>query len=285
MARTIQEIKNEMTQRFLAEPLVREKYRLPENVSFDQAFSRVSLESIIFYVVASAMYVLEVFFDAFKEDVEKRISTSVFASIAWYHKICLEFQYGDELILNEKTLQFEYNKIDIKRRVVAFASCRETNNGIRILVAGSDDKGIPTVLSKDVLTAFNKYLNSRKPAGVVLEIYSFPPDRITSSITIQYNPQVLRQDGALISNPEEFPVEQAIKNYLKKIVYGGTFNKTKLVDAIQKAEGVEDVVLGKIEVRTASERMNIVEGNNYVAKGGSFVAEKLKENINYVLSV
>ena len=47
------------------------------------------------------------------------------------------------------------------------------------------------------------------------------------------------------------PVEDAIKTYLKAIVYGGTFNKTRLVDAIQSVPGVEDVVLGDCWCKSA----------------------------------
>lgn len=48
------------------------------------------------------------------------------------------------------------------------------------------------------------------------------------------------------------PVLAAINDYLKGIEYGGKFNKTKLVDAIQRVEGVLDVELGECAAKAAS---------------------------------
>ena len=105
-------------------------------------------------------------------------------------------------------------------------------------------------------------------------------------MTVQYNPQVLTPDGKLISDPLVYPVEDAINNYLKGIVYGGALNKTSLVDAVQAAPGVIDVVLSGVAVKpaTASE-YTPVEGNNYTSVGGSFVSNSLRSGISYVLSL
>jgi len=83
-----------------------------------------------------------------------------------------------------------------------------------------------------------------------------------------------------------YPVEDAINNYLHGIVYGGSLNKTKLVDAIQGAAGVVDVVLGEVSVKTASKSdYTPVAGNNYPSVGGSFVSNNLRSSISYVLSL
>ena len=103
MARTVQEIKTQMTDAFMADQTIRERYGLREGDTFSSRFSVASLESILFFIVASAHYVLERIFDQFKADVIKQINSSVVATIPWYHQQALSYQHGDRLELDEIT--------------------------------------------------------------------------------------------------------------------------------------------------------------------------------------
>lgn len=286
MARTIKEIKKSMTDQFMADPLLREKYGLSANDTFDGSFSAVSFESIVFGVVAAAIYTLEAIFDVFRRDVDKKISSSIVATIPWYHKVCLEYQHGDSLVLNETTYDYEYEITDDSKKLVKFAACRDRGGGVYILVAGSGSDGYPKALSNDVLTAFREYVSRRKPAGVITDIYSYDPDDIKIELTVQYDPLLLNPDGSLIANPTIRPVEDAINNYLSSIIYGGTFNRNKLIDAVQSADGVLDLVLGSVSVKSAKEQNYMkVQGNNYTSMGGSFKADNLQKSIGYVLEI
>ena len=286
MARTIKEIKKSMTDQFMADPLLREKYGLSANDTFDGSFSAVSFESIVFGVVAAAIYTLEAIFDVFRREVDKKISSSIVATIPWYHKVCLEYQHGDSLVLNETTYDYEYEITDDSKKLVKFAACRDRGGGVYILVAGSGSDGYPKALSNDVLTAFREYVSRRKPAGVITDIYSYDPDDIKIELTVQYDPLLLNPDGSLIANPTIRPVEDAINNYLSSIIYGGTFNRNKLIDAVQSADGVLDLVLGSVSVKSAKEQNYMkVQGNNYTSMGGSFKADNLQKSIGYVLEI
>lgn len=285
MARSIKEIKKSMTDAFMADRTIRQRYGLSGNAAFDDTFSAVSVENILFHIVASAIYVLETIFDRFSSDVDSRLSSSVLATIPWYHRICLEFQYGDELVYDETTQQFGYAREDESRRVVKYAACRDIGGGVRLLVSGEDASGDPTALSESVLTVFREYVSRRKPAGVLVDVYSFNPDKIRMNMTVQYDAMLLRADGSLITDPSVYPVEDAVNAYLKGIVYGGTFNKTRLVDAVQAATGVTDVVLGGVSVVSDSGAATVVAGNNYTAVGGAFRPVDLKSGISYVLQI
>ena len=286
MARTIRQIKGAMTQQFMADSTIIEMYGFEAGSSFEDTFSAVSLESIWFSIVAAAIYVLETLFDAFREDVDAKIAEAVVASIPWYHKISLEFQYGDSLVFDEKTQGFVYPVIDTTKQIVKYAACRDLGGMVYVLASKDDGSGSPTALSADELTAFDAYLHERKPAGVLLQAASFDPDQVQVAVTVQYNPQVLSPDGQLIAEPGVYPVEDAIDAYLKGIVYGGALNKTKLVDAIQAAAGVIDVSLTGVSVKTAAEStFTPVAGNNYTSVGGSFLSNNLRSTISYVLSL
>ena len=286
MARTIKQIKKSMTDQFMADPVLREKYGLTAEDTFDGSFSAVSFESILFGIVAAAIYTLEAIFDAFRREIDTKIAGSVVASIPWYHKICLEYQHGDNLVLNEATSEYVYELIDDSKKLVKFAACRDRGGGVYILVAKEGADGYPEALSNDVLTAFREYVNRRKPAGVITDVYSYNPDDITLSIRVQYNPILLNSDGSLITDPSVFPVEDAVNNYLASILYGGTFNRNKLIDAVQSVEGVQDLILGEVSAKASgAQSYSVVEGNNYTSVGGSFRSANLRNTISYVLEI
>lgn len=275
-----------MTDRFMAEPVIKEKYGLNEGESFDNTFSKVSVESVIFGIVASAIYVLESLFDKLKMEVDKQVSTAIVASIPWYHKISLAYQHGDKLVFDEETMQYVYDNIDTEKQVVKYAACRDMGGYINLLVAGADATGRPKALPAAVLTAFTSYMNSRKPAGVFLDVFSFDPDIVKISLQVEYDPMLLNQDGSLISDASVFPVEKAVTEYLYSIEYGGVFNKTKLIDAVQRAIGVKDVVVTKVEAKSAAaESFQVVDVNSYSSVGGSMAPVDLKNQITYALKI
>ena len=68
-----------------------------------------------------------------------------------------------------------------------------------------DENGVPKALSDDVLTVFKTYLNKRKPAGVLFQVYSYDPDLIQLDLTVQYDPMLLNADGSIIGDTAKFP--------------------------------------------------------------------------------
>ncbi len=286
MARTIQQIKKSMTDEFVADPTIRERYGLGQNDTFESAFSLVSVESILFGIVATATFVLESIFDAFRREVDRKIASSIVATIPWYHKVCLEYQHGDKLVLNPTTYEYGYEQMDASKQLVKYAACRDRGGGVYVLVAGQGADGYPQALSDDVLSAFKEYMNKRKIVGVVMEVFSYDPDDISVSLKVQYDPVVMNDDGSLISDPSVYPVEEAINEYLANVVYGGTFNINKMIDAVQGAAGVVDLQVDNVLAKSSTEESFAeVTGNNYTSMGGSFKATDLRNTISYVLSI
>ena len=281
MARSISEIKRTMTNAFMQDEAIREAYRLPSGKTrFADCFSAVSLENLLFYIVAACHYVLESLFEKFTQDVEQKISRAVVASIPWYFDKAKAFQYGDALVLNPRTFGYEYAKIDTSKQRVKYVAVRDRGASIEMLV--SDDKGgKPTPLSDEVLTAFKHYINAIKIAGVVINVRTRKADELSIAVKVVVDPLKINRQGVDIASSEKV-VEHAIENYLADIVYGGTFNKTKLVDAIQRVDGVLDVVLGVCKYKVGDDFKEIA-GNNYTAVGGSFIAVGLDKTIEYVV--
>lgn len=282
MARTVAEIKKTMTDAFMADATIREKYGLKEGSTWNGSFSSVSLENIIFFIVAACCHVLESIFELYIKDVDEKISMAVVASVPWYYKMAKAFQYGDQLVLNETTQQYGYAIIDESKQVVKYAAVRDRGTSVQILVSG-DKNGMPVALSNDVLTVFKLYMNRVKVAGVVLSVRSKEADKIIIKAKIYVDSLVINTDGTVISGGSK-PVEEAINSYLRSIVYGGTFNKTKLTNAILNVEGVNDVELGDCSyMEDGGSTYTVIKGNNYTALGGCFIAEGLSNSLNYVV--
>ena len=194
MARTVDEIKREMTDAFMADPVIREKYQLKEGDTFRSAFSLVSLENILFFIVAAALHVVERSFDGHRDDVERTLERAIVATVPWYYHKALAYQHGDKLTLDEATMQYRYDKVDEERRVVKYVAVRDRGGSIQILVSG-EKSGRPEVLSEDVLTAFEAYIRTLKPAGVVISVRTAPADHIRIAATIYADPMIISPQG------------------------------------------------------------------------------------------
>ena len=282
MARSVSEIKKTMTDTFMADATIREKYGLSVDDTFSSKFSSVSIESILFFIVAACCHVLEMIFEQHKRNVEDKIAMAVVASVPWYYKMALAFQYGDSLVLNERTQQYEYASVDESKQVVKYAAVRDKGTSVQILVS-ADEGGYPKPLSDDVLTVFKQYMNRVKVAGVILSITSKQSDHVIIKAKIYIDPLVLNEEGKRISDGSK-PVEDAIRSHLKGIVYGGTFNKTKLVDAIQAVNGVEDVELMECRYKAeGAQSYTVMSGNNYIGNSGSYIPDDLTNGLDYVV--
>lgn len=282
MARTIAEIKKTMTDAFLADADIRELYGIKADTTWKECFSTVSVENMLIYVVAACTHILEVMTETWIQEVEAQMASAVVASVPWYYKMARAFQYGDSLTFFDDTQSYGYDTIDETKQVVHYAAVRDRGTSVEILVSG-ETKDKPTPLSDDVLTAFKQYMNRVKIAGIVLNIRSQAADLITIYAKVYVDPMVINTKGYLVADGSR-PVDEAIEAYLKNIVYGGTFNKTRLVDAIQAVEGVTDIELGECSYMPdgATDWTNIA-GNNYTAAGGSFTAQGLTNSITYVV--
>ena len=282
MARTIEEIKKSMTDQFLSDETLRQAYGITGDVTWDSTFSKVSVENMLMYVVAFVAHTLEVMMDAFRKDVDTQIAQNIVPTVRWYHTQAVAFQYGDQLVYNEEYGHFEYPEVNEDKKLVKYCAVKDRGGSIQVLVSG-DANGVPSVLSNNVLSAFKSYMNQVKVAGVILDVKSLAADGVRIQADVQVDPQIITTDGVRISDGTK-AVEDAINGYLANIVYGGTFNKTKLVDAIQNVEGVVDVTLGKVEVKpSGSTTYTEMTSNNYSAVSGCFKNEKLNETIAYVV--
>jgi hypothetical protein len=262
---TIDEIKKEMTDAYVTDEAVRTAYGLQPGQTFQEGFAKVSIESLIFYIVAVAHATLRFLFESFKTEVENRIKAAVPGTIAWYHNLVMSWQYNEQNIIKYCSVSEQFPFLRIK----------VNTEGHGVIAQESDE-----------MVALRSYLARNKFAGTQIRLTSEPPELITIDMKVWLSAARYTSDGNLIGTDER-PVEDAIKNYLAGILYSGTFYKSKLVDAVQAVEGVSDVELLSVKVNG-----NEMTGATYQSQTGAFRADfengesqeqQIKQGIEYVL--
>ena len=173
MARTIAEIKESIAADFMRNSDVARAYGFEAGAAFTSHFSRVSIESLLFYIVACATWVLECLFDQHKTDVEKRIEEILPHRPKWYRDKVLAFMKDKTLISDTDTYDtVGMGEDDIEAaRVVKHAAASENKNTsiLTIKVAG-EKNGERCPLDAETETQLAAYIAEIKDAGVRVEL-------------------------------------------------------------------------------------------------------------------
>lgn len=238
MARTVNEIYNEITEWFVSfEPVIL-LYGLDTSKSFSEQFLPVSLEAIIFYRVAYAVWFLETLFDKHKVEVTDIIAAMKPHSPRWYAEKAKLFQYGDNLVADSDKYD-NTGKTDEQiaaSRIVTYSAVVEVDGKLLIKVAKEDNDLSP--LSAFEFAALAEYFSRIKDAGVQIELLTDVADGLRLSLDIYYNPLILNGQGQRLDGNSLTPVPDAIREYLRNLPFNGELVLAYLIDALQKVDGV-----------------------------------------------
>lgn len=252
MARTIDEIKAEMTSTFIAEDAVITSYGLDSSKTFDQQFSKASIESILFYVFAAALWALEKLFDLHVEEVEEQIEELEPHTLRWYVNKAKAFMQGMSLVTDcDYYDTSDMSDEDIEEaQIIKYAVATESNTVVYLKVAREVD-GSPAQLTDTQLSAFTSYINTVKDAGVSVVIRNESADLMAVTMVVYYDATLLTSDGSSLSDGST-PVLDAIKEAIAGLPFNGVFRKTDLLTAVQEVSGVEVVDVTEMKVKTAN---------------------------------
>lgn len=237
MARTIEEIKNEMTAAFMADEAAQTAYGFAEGTKFAARFSALSVESILFYVFAVCAYAVERLAESHLAEVSDTVRQLRPHTLVWYQAKALAFRYGEAV----DGTTADYAAEATADTVTPVAQCAVTEaegGGLVFKVATTADDGGLTYLAPDHLAAFTAYIGRVKDAGVKTTIISRAGDRLTLSIVVYVDGTVFTADGSLIASPAR-PVEDAVREYLTLLPFNGELVLEHLTDHLQKVDGVE----------------------------------------------
>ena len=211
------------------------KYGFEVGADFNNTFSKVSIESLLLYIVAVGIWTLERLFDTHTTEVTDYIATMKPHSLRWYVEKAKAFMYGVPLIdgTDQHNTESMTDEQIAQARIVTFAACTEANATLYLKVA----KAGPAPLTTDEKAAFEAYLHEIKDAGVRIDVISEQGDYLKLDMVIYYDPLLINADGECKADGTKV-VEQAIKDYIENIPFNGEFRKNELEDAIQAVDGV-----------------------------------------------
>lgn len=241
--RTIAEIKNEMTELFVLDGTIRELYGLDPAKTFDEQFSRTSIESIIFYIIAVCAWTLETLFIRHKQEIKEMIDQLKPHTARWYAQKARAFQYGVDL--KQDTDEYDNTgKTDEdveKERIVKYAAVVE-KAGVVYVKAATETDGERQALSELQKEALTNYFKQVKDAGVKLEIVSQPAELFNVKIDIYYDPQIFDNTLSRLDSTGR-TVHAAIKNHVQNLPFNGEYRNSALITALLQVEGVVIVEL------------------------------------------
>lgn len=238
MARKIEDIKKEQTDYFIANETVIGLYDLDITKTFEDQFSKVSLESIFFYVVSAAIWTLEVLFDTHKAEITALIDATKPHRLKWYVDKTLSFQYSRDLITDSDL----YDNTDVTdeqitaEKVVKYSSAVEHSGKVLIKVA-TDVAGSREPLTLDQEAALWSYLREIKDAGVKIDLINQAANSFTATIDIYYDPMILNASLDSLAKGGN-PVRDAVEDFIANLPFNGEYRNSALVDRLQAVPGV-----------------------------------------------
>ncbi|QKX04894.1 nucleotidyltransferase [Aquimarina sp. TRL1] len=206
--------------------------------------SKVAIWRLFLYVVAVSIWTIEKSFDLLKEQVLDLIYRLRPHTPSWYRDKTLLFQYGHAL-KPERDYYDNKNLTTaqiIKSKVVKYAAVVEISSRLYIKVAGEKD-GERIMLPTEQVQALQHYLSLIRDAGVKIKIINRPADLLALHIDAYYDPSLLDTQGARIDGSDNEPLQNGIKEYLKKFEFNGEMVLTKLVNHLEKIKGIKMPVI------------------------------------------
>ena len=238
MARNRAAIKLEMTTSFMANESLAGTYGFTVGASFADEFSIVSFENILFDLLSYFMFLLEQIFDTHKKEVDDIIEAKMPHRPSWYRSKAKAFQYGFDLIEDSDKYDNTGFTDDVVEASKIIKYSAVTQNGGQLLIKiASENNGVLTPITAPQKAAFDAYIAEIADCGVKYIVVNNKPDILDLYMTVFIDPLVLDQYGMSILEGN-YPVQDAILEYMKELPFNGELVLAHLVDKIQQVEGV-----------------------------------------------
>lgn len=286
MARSVTEIKEQIAAAFMADEGVRRLYGFKGTEQFSKIFPAVCVESVMLYVFALGMWMIESLFDSHRAEVDKALAELRPHTLRWYISKAKAFQINDELPIDEsgQPISDTYAVAEPKKQIVRYAVADEVSGLVLLKVAKykSETDHRPDTLQQREVDALRRYFSQIKDGGVSIAIMSNAPDSMALEITIHYNAMALHVDTKN-SEPDLYNaldankglVRMAVESVIENLPFDGMCRKSDLIDAIYKIDGVDVADITRMQTAEA--------GGSYVnvtgfccPKSGYFKLDTLK---------
>jgi hypothetical protein len=202
--------------------------------------SKVAVWRLWIWIFAVGSWLVEVLFDRHSSHINEVLDAKRVHTLRWYAEESKKYQYGYALSWIDNS--YQYATSDSDSMIIKYAAASEKNGKV-ILKLAKDVGGTKTPLSTLEKSAVTEFWSKYKDAGVPLEIVSQAADQLKIYITIIRDRLVLDSSNNLLRDNSINPISLAISDFGNSLEFDGLLRLSKLVDAIQAAEGVIDVEL------------------------------------------
>ena len=229
MAQSIEEIQLEIFNRIASD----------DKLASLNSTSKVAIYRLFVFIVSYSIFVLQILFDTHKKEVNDIIEAKMPHRPSWYRTKALDFQYGHALIVDsDKYDNTGFTAEEIENSKIIKYSAVTKNGGQLLIKIASESGGGLTPITDPQKVAFDAYVEEITDCGVKYVVINKLPDILLLNLQIFRDPLVLNENGLSILNGN-YPVEEAILEYMKELPFNGELVLAHLVDKLQKVEGVK----------------------------------------------
>ncbi|MEI6899248.1 MAG: hypothetical protein WCL00_05180 [Bacteroidota bacterium] len=226
--------------------------------------SKVANWRLFLWIMAYASWLVEITFGKHKVDIANLLAAKRPHTLRWYSEESKKFQYGYAFTWKDDT--YVYATDDPDARIIKYAAASEKNGKVVLKVA-KEVSGAKAPLTNTEKTVFTEYWRKWRDAGVKVEIISQSADLLKITVTIVRDRLVLDATNHLLRDATINPIQQSIDNYGANLEFDGKIIISKLVDAIQAAEGVVDIKLTAAHVQPSGGSWTAVDMSVEAASG------------------
>lgn len=275
MARSVQEIKNEMARGFMRNPDAAAVYGFQPGSSFDSAFPAASVENILLYVWAVAAWAVEQLLDLHRSEVGDLVESLIPHRPKWYRDKALAFIPGlpldgdSDRYATDGMTDEELDGMRVVRHAVATESA--DTGLLTIKVAGERD-GERVPLSPEHERLLGRYLSEVKDAGVRIAVVNMEPDTFSCEADVYYDP-------LLFPDNVRSACEEAVREYVANLPFDGEYSNMALVDCLQRVDGVVIAELLDSRSLSAADGASVRINARCVPAAGYFKPGQIKINM------
>lgn len=278
MARTINEIQNGMLTAIASDEVL--------SVQLNST-SKVAIFRLFTFIVASAIWLVEMLFDNHKKEVDDILELRFPHRPSWYRNKAKAFQYGFDLIADTDKFNNEgYTDDQIEASKIIKYSAVTQNAGQLLIKIATESAGVLSPITVPQKASFDAYISEIADCGVKYIVVNHLPDILLLDLQIFRDPLVIDETGESIINGNK-PVEDAILEYMKELPFNGELVLAHLVDKLQQVDGVRIPNI----VNAASQIIDLSTGNylppqpinvKTVPESGYFTIPNF-DNVTYVV--
>ncbi len=252
MARTLEQIQNEIIQVKESEPAL----------AGLSSTSKTAIWRLWIFVMAFAIYTLELIFDNHKEELSGKIRSQKTHKAPWVRGMLLNFQYGFDLIGETDLFDNQgYTQDQIEAsKIIKYAAVTESVDEKRLICKiATESNGELSPLSDTQIDAVKGWLKQVKAAGIPYTVINYLPDLLQLHIRIFRDPLVLDAGGVHRVTGKK-PVEEALKDFMRELPFDGELRLQDLANKLEQTDGVH-----LVEIDSAQSAWIDATTNNYGA--------------------